>query len=108
MKEEIIPDIICSVFAGPKAKEPIYSVLNEFLPQYKKLDPDYAIPPDDDEYEFQSEEEMINYFIDNSNVDQTFYWNQSEDNPDRIMVGANITNDDMLVITLTIDSPKYL
>ncbi|GAL87816.1 hypothetical protein Fleli_0133 [Sporocytophaga myxococcoides] len=46
---------------------------------------------------------MINYFIENTGLNQTFYWNKNHDNPDKIMVGANITEDDKLIMSLTID-----
>lgn len=52
---------------------------------------------------FGSEEEMIRYFIETPHVDQAFYWNRSKDNPDRIMVGAVITEDNQLIISLTVD-----
>lgn len=96
-------DIICQVYAGQKSKKTIDLVLSTFIPGHERLNLDYASKPDNAEYVFKSEEEMINYFIDNSRLTQTFYWNKPNDNPDKIMVGANITDDDKLIMSLTID-----
>lgn len=96
-------DIICQVYAGEKSKFKIDLVLAMFVPGCDELNLDYASRPDDESYIFKTEHEMINYFIDNSGVEQTFYWNKYHDNPDKIMVGANITNDDKLIISLTLD-----
>lgn len=100
---EIIRDIICQVYAGQKSKKTIDLVLNTFIPEYEKLNLDYASLLDDEDYIFESEDEMINYFMENTGLTQTFYWNKNHDNPDRIMVGAIITEDDKLIMSLTID-----
>lgn len=101
--QEITKDIICQVLVKQKSKEIIYKVLNEFLPNYEKLDLLPYSKIDDEDYIFESEEEMISYFIDTPNLRQTFYWTKSKENPDKMMVGANITNDNMLIISLTLD-----
>jgi hypothetical protein len=103
---EIIRDIICQVFAGQKSKKTIDLILNTFIPEYEKLNLDYASRLDNEEYIFESEDEMINYFIENIGLTQTFYWNKSHNNPDRIMVGAIITEDDKLIMSLTIDGTE--
>lgn len=100
---EIIKDIICQVYAGQKSRETIELVLNTFIPEYEKLNLDYATRADDVDYVFRTEDEMINYFIQNTGLEQAFYWNSRADNPDKLMVGANITQDDKLIISLTID-----
>lgn len=100
---EIIQDIICQVYAGQKSRKTIDLVLNMFIPEYEKLNLAYASRFDDIDYIFKSEDEMINYFIENSGLTQNFYWNKYHDNPDKIMVGAIITVDDKLIISLTID-----
>lgn len=46
---------------------------------------------------------MIGYFIDMDYVQQTFYWNQNIDNPDRISFGVNITDDNKTIFSLTIN-----
>ncbi len=102
-KEEFIRDIVCQVLVQKKSKELIYSVLNKYIPGYTKLNLDYTGKPDDMDYTFESEDEMISTYIDTPNVNQTFYWNKEEDNPDKIMVGANITTDNQIVFSLTID-----
>ncbi len=96
-------DIICQVYAGDKSIQKIKLVLHEFLPDYEPLNLDYAAKIDDEDYVFGSESEMLSYFITTPNVIQTFYWNQAKNNPDRIMVGANITIDNKLIMSLTID-----
>jgi len=103
---EITKDIVCQVYAGQKSKKTIDQVLNTFIPGYQKLNLDYASKPDDIDSIFQSEEEMINYFVDKSGITQTFYWNKYHDNPNKIMVGADITEDDKLIMSLTIDADK--
>jgi hypothetical protein len=100
---EIIRDIICQVYAGQKSKKTIDLVLNTFIPEYEKLNLDYASRLDDEIYIFKTEDEMINYFIENTGLTQTFYWNKNHNNPDGIMIGAIITEDDKLIISLTID-----
>lgn len=102
---EII-DIVCQVYAGQKSKKTIELVLNTFIPDYEALNLDYASRVDDENYVFKTEDEMINYFIENKGLTQTFYWTKRRDNPDNIMVGANITNDDKLIISLTIDGDE--
>lgn len=103
---EIIQDIICQVYAGPKSRPSIDLVLNTFIPECQKLNLDYASRLDDEDYVFNTEDEMINYFIENTGLDQTFYWNKNHDNPDKITVGAIITADDKLIISLTIDGTE--
>jgi hypothetical protein len=100
---EIIKDIICQVYAGQKSRKTIDLVLNAFIPGYEKLNLDYTFRQDDKDYIFKSEDEMINYFIENTGLTQDFYWNKKNDNPDKIMVGAIITEDDKLIVSLTID-----
>lgn len=101
-----IIDIVCQVYAGQKSKKTIELVLNAFIPDYEVLNLDYASRLDDENYVFKSEDEMINYFIENKGLTQTFYWTKRLDNPDKIMVGANITNDDKLIISLTVDGDE--
>ena len=100
---EIIRDIICQVYAGQKSKKTIDLVLNTFIPDYEKLNVDYASRLDDEHYIFKTEDEMINYFIEIPGLNQAFYWNKNYNNPDKIMAGAIITKDDKLIMSLTID-----
>ena len=103
MENRFSKDIICNVLSNECSKDIIEQVLREFIPYYQRLDTNYVNPPDDINYIFKSEDEMITYFIENKNVGQTFYWNQYTDNPDSIMVGADITSDNKLIVSLTID-----
>lgn len=105
---EIIRDIICQVYAGHKSRKTIDLVLNLFIPEYEKLNIDYTCKPDDENYIFSTEDEMINYFIENDGLIQTFYWNKNHNNPDKIMVGANITDDDKLIMSLTFDGNEEI
>ncbi len=102
-KEEIKLDIISQVIIDFKSIEIIYSVLNEFIPGYEKINLGYTGKPNDIEYEFQSEEEMLNTYVETPNVGQSFFWNNysKSENPDKIMVGVNITTDDQIVFSLT-------
>ncbi len=100
-KEKLIRDIICQVLVQKKSKELIYSVLNEFVSGYETINLSYTGKPDDEKYVFESEDEMIGSYIETPNVRQTFYWNKYENNPDRIMVGVNITTDNQIVFSLT-------
>lgn len=102
-KEDYIRDIVCSVIANECQYETIIEVLNHFIPGYEKINSDYCNPPDNKEHEFKSEKEMTTYFIYNKGFEQSFYWNKKENNPDKIMVGANIMSDDKLIISLTFD-----
>ena len=106
MKEEFTKDIVCNVLANEKSIEIIYEALNEFIPNYEKLNPDYACAPGKEDYAFKSEEEMVRFFIENKDISQAFYWNKYEDNPDGIMLGASITTDDRLIISLTFNGIK--
>ncbi|REC62090.1 hypothetical protein DRF65_12150 [Chryseobacterium pennae] len=101
---EIVRDIVCQVYAGEKSKNIIDLVLDTFIPDYEKLNTDYTFPPNNKDYVFTTEIEMINYFIENKGLNQTFYWNKSLHNRYKIMVGANITDDDKLVMSLTLDA----
>ncbi len=103
MSEELfIRDIICQVLVDKKSKGLIYSVLNEFIPGYETIK-EYDEKHDDENYVFKSEDEMLSHYTGVPNVSRTFYWNKYIDNPDKIMVGANITRDNQIVFSLTID-----
>jgi hypothetical protein len=106
MKEEFIQDIICNVLANEKLVKIIYKALNEFIPNYEKLNPDYACPTEKGEHAFKSEQGMVRFFIENKGITQAFYWNKYEDNPDGIMLGASITTDDKLILSLTFNGTK--
>ena len=103
---EIIIDIVCQVYAGQKSRKTIDLVLNTFIPGYGKLNLNYTYPRHDKDYIFKTEDEMIGYFIENPALDQTFYWTKYHDHPDRIMVGANLTDDDRLIMSLTMDTTE--
>lgn len=95
-------DAVCCVMARNRSREVIDLVLSTFIAKYTYLSNDYASPPDDPGGAFASQHEMIDYYIRNMNCIQTFFWNQHEDNPERIMVGAFFTEDGHLIMSLTI------
>lgn len=99
---KLINDIVCQVYFDGKSTEKIFELLNLYLPKYEPLNLDYTSRIDSEEG-FSSNKEMIDYFVNNDHVAQTFYWNQYIDNPDRISFGVNITDDNKTVFSLTID-----
>ncbi len=70
---EFIQDIICQVLVQKKSKELIYLVLNEFIPEYETLNLDYVGKPNNEDYNFESEDEMISYYIETQDINQTFF-----------------------------------
>lgn len=99
---EIINDIVYQVYFDGKSTEKIFELLHLYLPKYETLNLDYTFRIDSEEG-FSSNKEMIDYFVNKDHVDQTFYWNQYVDNPDKISFGVNITCDNKTVFSLTID-----
>lgn len=77
-------------------------VLTTFIPDYERLSGDYTFPPDDEDYVFASEDEMLEHFISNPTYETNFFWNQYKENPNQIMVGAFFTTDEQLIISLTL------
>lgn len=73
------------------------------MPEYKVLNLEYAFRNDDDEKGFGSEEEMLEYFVNTNDIAQTFYWNQYVDNPDKILFGVDITDDNKTIFSLTVN-----
>jgi hypothetical protein len=96
-----ISDAICCVLAQERSKEVIDAVLSYYLPKYEKLAGDYTFPTQQPDYTFSSEDEMISYFVSNEE-EATFFWNQYDNNPDKIMVGAFFATDKYLIISLTV------
>ncbi|RZJ50797.1 MAG: hypothetical protein EOO19_02360 [Chryseobacterium sp.] len=96
-------DIVCQVYYDTKSSEKIFELLNFYLPKYEPLNLDYTFRIDS-EKGFSNNEEMIDYFVNTNKIDQTFYWHQYSDNPDKIMFGANITSDNKTIFSLTIYS----
>ncbi|GAA5086694.1 hypothetical protein GCM10023210_08840 [Chryseobacterium ginsengisoli] len=104
---EIIRDIVCQVYYDSKSSEKIFELLNLYLPKYEPLNLDYTFRIDSEEG-FSSNHNMIDYFVNTDNVDTTFYWNQYTDNPNKIMFGVNITDDNKTIFSLTIDGTILL
>lgn len=68
----MIKDIIFQVYAGQKCKKMIDLVLNNFISEYEKLNLDYALPISNLDDNFNSEEEMISYFIEKKRLIKLF------------------------------------
>lgn len=100
-EDKLIVDIVCQVLVEQKSKQIIYDVLNEFIPGYETINLDYTGKPEDEDYIFSTEDEMLTCYVETPNIAQTFYWNKYEENSNKIMVGANITEDNQIVFSLT-------
>jgi hypothetical protein len=92
---EYLNGLICLVHVGEKSKTKIDLVLNHFIPNYQPLN-----------YEFQSETEMIDVFLNAKNVRQLFFWKDRNKGKYNYMVGANITSDNQLIMSLTLDGTE--
>ena len=101
-------DVICMVIAESKSKLYLDKTLDKFIPRYEKLPSDYSSFDQQNITPFKDESEMLNYCFQCKEIDQTFYWNQTLDNPNKIMVGAYLTNDNYLIISLTFKYSKEL
>ncbi len=99
-------DIVCQVLADPKSLELIQAVRKKFLPDFIPLDSNYCGLPHDPYHDFGSEHAMLEWYSMEPNVRQTFYWNGEVKTRDNIMVGANITSDNQLVFSLTVDGTE--
>ena len=94
-------DAICCVLASARKIKTVHLVLNYYISNYERLNGDYTYPKNKPDYIFESEDEMVNYFIENGNEEQTFFWNKLNNNPKKIMVGAFFTSDNYLIMSLT-------
>ncbi len=103
MNEKIVKDTICQVLVEEKSLQLLYKLLYDFLPHREELPSDYLGLSDGLGLSFKSEKELLNYFFSQALTDQTFYWNQYHHNPDHIMLGASLTFDNMMIISLTLD-----
>lgn len=95
-------EAVCCVLATQRSRDVIDLTLSTFIPQFEQLDPDYASPPNDPNGTFATAQEMIDYFVLNETCEQAFFWNQPRDNPEQIMIGAFLTSDAQLIISLTL------
>ncbi len=99
---EFIREIVCQAYFDGKSSEKIFSLLHLYLPKHEPLNLNYTYRMDGDKG-FESDKEMIDYFVNTDCIQQIFYWNQNIDNPDRISFGVNITDDNKTIFSLTID-----
>ncbi len=105
MKDELIQDIVCQVLYENKSKKIFYLVLHEFLPNFQEIHKQYGKPKKDN-YEFSSENELISFYTQTPNISQSLYWNEKVQTVDKIVVGANITSDNKIVFSVTIDGTE--
>ena len=103
----MIKDIIFQIYAGQKCKKMIDLVLNNFISEYEKLNLDYALPISNLDNTLTQKKKWL-VTLSKKKIDQTFYWSQVHNNPNRIMVGAIITDDDKLIMSLTFDVDKEI
>lgn len=96
-------DAICQVLVSYKSRTLVDALRQRFLPTYEELNLDYAGKPDDEAYEFQSEDELLNCYLNTPKTKITFYWKSKNKHPDNLMLGVNILKDDQMVISLTVD-----
>jgi len=68
-------DAICCVLANIRSYNLLIEALNRFLPNKETLPTDYAHIDNQNEKIFISEKEMLEYFINHLDVEQTFFWN---------------------------------
>ncbi len=97
-------DAVCCAISPKRSRQSIRITLNQFIPEFEPLNLAYAIRPEDPTRPFHSEDEMIDYFVYNKDRDQTFFWNQRHNNTNGIMVGAYFTNDNGLIMSLTVSA----
>lgn len=98
-----VRNIICHVLAIEYSGAIVFEALNEFIHDCETLNLDYASPPKG--VFFESEKEMVNYFIENEKP-QTFYWKEMNSSPHNFMFGADITSDDKIIFSLTLDGTQ--
>jgi hypothetical protein len=94
-------DALCFALARDRTAATVYSVLNEFIPGYKKIAGDYAFNHEVD-LVFESEDGILNYLEMNNTKKGVIHWNKHQDNPDGIMVGAYFLPDGKLILSLTL------
>lgn len=96
-----LQDVVCCVLANESNKREIDQVLNEFLPGHEPVNPDLMAHPVNEALKFHTEEEMIHFYLTNPGFAQSLYWKKKQDNPDNRMVGADITSDGKIIMSLT-------
>jgi hypothetical protein len=99
--DTLYSDALCFVLARERTAATVYSVLNEFIPEYKKIAGDYAFNPEID-VAFENEDSILNYLEINKTEKGIIHWNKHQDNPDRVMAGAYFLRDGNLILSLTL------
>jgi len=99
-------DSICCALTNNRTIETVYQVLNHYLPGYEKLPGDYGIAGVPEELTFASEDAMLRFCLADSSLAGSFHWNTYVDNPRNIMVGAMLTSDGQLVMSLTMQATQ--
>ena len=101
---KIYNDQVCQALAETYSAQTVYETLNAFLSQYDQLDTVYAELPEG--VSFTSESEMVEFFVKHPGAGQSFYWNGTGNEYDNPMVGANVTPDKHLIMSVTLDGTE--
>lgn len=99
-------DSICCALTSRRTVETIYRVLNHYIPGYEELPGDYAVFGLLPEMTFPDEGSMLSFCVANSTLSGSFFWNKHDDNPDNVMIGAVLTSDGQLVMSLTMPATE--
>jgi len=99
-------DAICCALTNNRTIETVYQVLNHYIPGYEKLPGDYGISGVPEELTFADEDAMLRFCLADSRLVGCFFWNKPVDNPRNIMVGAMLTSDGQLVMSLTMPATQ--
>jgi hypothetical protein len=107
MQEDFIQgDSICCALTNNRTIETLYQVLNHYMPGYEKLPGDYGVFGVPEELTFANEDAMLRFCLADSSLVGSFFWNKPVDNPRNIMVGAMLTRDGQLVMSLTMQATQ--
>ena len=99
-------DSICYALTNNRTIETVYQVLNHYIPGYEKLPGDYAVFGVPEELTFANEDALLRFCLADSFLSGSFFWNKLLDNPRSIMVGAMLTRDGQLVMSLTMQATQ--
>lgn len=99
-------DAICCALTANRTVEVIYRVLQQYIPGYEQLPGDYGVLSLPDELTFPDEDALLHFCVADYALSGSFFWNKWHGNPHRIMVGAVLTNDGQLVMSLTMPATQ--
>jgi hypothetical protein len=97
----IFGDALCFCLAPSRTRETIYSVLDKFVPGYKKIDGDYSFNLQI-ETTFDDEDQILTHLEVNKTERGTIHWNTPIESLDNVTVGAYFTSDEQLILSVTV------